>query len=68
MPRQDGYEMFLGQFSNDNFHFTSLVNYQRHQENAASQLTLNHYRELEEEKGKKSVQKANKVTIMLAMC
>jgi len=46
--------MFVGQFSYDEFHFTSLVNYQRHQENAVSQLTLKHYTELEKEKGKKN--------------
>ena len=41
----------MGQFSDDDFHFTSLVNYQRHQANAITQLSLRHYREIENEKG-----------------
>ena len=52
MPRKDGYEMFVGQYSDDEFHFTSLVNYQRHQDNAVVQLSLKHYTELEDDKGK----------------
>nr|CAB3224705.1 ATP synthase mitochondrial F1 complex assembly factor 1-like [Phallusia mammillata] len=51
VPRKDGYEMFVGQFGSNDFYFTSLINYQRHQENAPSQLTLNHYTELLTEKG-----------------
>ncbi|XP_076813198.1 ATP synthase mitochondrial F1 complex assembly factor 1-like [Clavelina lepadiformis] len=51
LPRQDGFEMFVGQFASDEFHFTSLINYQRHRDNAPSQLTLKHYTELENDKG-----------------
>lgn len=43
--------MFIGQFANDDFHFTSLVNYQKHQENAPSLFDMKHYTELEKEKG-----------------
>ena len=46
LPRQDGYEMFIGQFANDVFHFTSLHNYKKLQEFAPDQLTLTHYTEL----------------------
>nr|XP_026690340.1 ATP synthase mitochondrial F1 complex assembly factor 1-like [Ciona intestinalis] len=51
LPRKDGYEIFVGQFSNNDIYFTSLINYQQHKENAPSQLTLNHFTELESEKG-----------------
>ena len=50
VPREDGYEMFVGQFENDVFHFTSLHNYQKLQEFAPDQLTITHYTELQEEK------------------
>jgi len=50
VPRDDGYEMFVGQFENDTFHFTSLHNYQKLQEFAPDQLTVTHYTELQEEK------------------
>lgn len=44
--------MFLGQFTGDDCHFTSLIQYQKHQENAPIQFVVNHYTELIESKGK----------------
>ena len=44
--------MFVGQFADDEFHFTSLLNYQKHQENAPTQFDIKHYTELEDDKGK----------------
>uniref|UniRef100_H2YQP8 ATP synthase mitochondrial F1 complex assembly factor 1 n=1 Tax=Ciona savignyi TaxID=51511 RepID=H2YQP8_CIOSA len=51
LSRKDRYEMFVGQFQDNDIHFTSLINYQRHKEHAPSQLTLNHFTELEADKG-----------------
>lgn len=51
LPKGDGYEMFLKQFSAHSFYFTQLLAYQTHKENAPICLTLDHYTELAEEKG-----------------
>ncbi|KAJ6659511.1 hypothetical protein lerEdw1_018746 [Lerista edwardsae] len=63
LPRKEGYEFFVGQWSSAELHFTSLINIQvgdlvallyflqTHSEAATSQLILYHYPELQEEKG-----------------
>jgi len=51
IPRENGYEMLMCQYSNNDFHFTSLHNYQRYKEYAPNQLTLKHFTELEKDKG-----------------
>lgn len=51
LPRQEGYEFFVGQWSKHELHFTSLINVQTMGENAPSQLVLYHYPELKEDKG-----------------
>ncbi|XP_034561592.1 ATP synthase mitochondrial F1 complex assembly factor 1 [Notolabrus celidotus] len=51
VPQKEGYEYFLGQWSGNELHFTSLINVQMMGENAPSQLILYHYPDLKEEKG-----------------
>ncbi|XP_014376723.1 ATP synthase mitochondrial F1 complex assembly factor 1 isoform X1 [Alligator sinensis] len=51
LPRKEGYEFFVGQWSGAELHFTSLINIQTQGEAAASQLILYHYPELQKEKG-----------------
>ena len=51
VPRDEGYEFMFGQFSGHRCHFTSLINYQQHQENAPVSLTLTHYTDLQKSKG-----------------
>ncbi|XP_011365950.1 ATP synthase mitochondrial F1 complex assembly factor 1 isoform X1 [Pteropus vampyrus] len=51
LPRREGYEFFVGQWSSTELHFTALINIQTRGEAAASQLILYHYPELKEEKG-----------------
>ncbi|KAM4642265.1 ATP synthase mitochondrial F1 complex assembly factor 1 [Discoglossus pictus] len=51
LPRQEGYELFVGQWSGTELHFTSLINIQTAGDSAPSQLILYHYTELQEEKG-----------------
>nr|XP_033772657.1 ATP synthase mitochondrial F1 complex assembly factor 1 isoform X2 [Geotrypetes seraphini] len=51
VPRREGYEFFVGQWSGLQLHFTSLINIQTTRDAAPSQLVLYHYRELQEEKG-----------------
>ncbi|KAJ7332766.1 hypothetical protein JRQ81_014946 [Phrynocephalus forsythii] len=51
LPRKEGYEFFMGQWSGPELHFTSLINIQTLGESAPSQLVLYHYPELQEEKG-----------------
>ncbi|XP_062868793.1 ATP synthase mitochondrial F1 complex assembly factor 1 [Trichomycterus rosablanca] len=50
LPRQEGYEFFLGQWSCQELHFTSLINIQTSGENAPSQLILYHYSDLQKDK------------------
>merc|ERR550525_2073993 len=51
LPRKNGYEFIVVQFLGKCAHFTTLINFQAHQENAPECLTLEHYTELLEEKG-----------------
>ncbi|XP_062995318.1 ATP synthase mitochondrial F1 complex assembly factor 1 isoform X2 [Elgaria multicarinata webbii] len=51
LPRKEGYEFFVGQWSGAELHFTSLINIQTQADAAPSQLILYHYPELQEEKG-----------------
>ncbi|XP_040422171.1 ATP synthase mitochondrial F1 complex assembly factor 1 [Cygnus olor] len=51
LPRKEGYEFFVGQWSGAELHFTSLINVQTQGESAPSQLVLYHYPELQKEKG-----------------
>lgn len=51
LPRKEGYEFFVGQWSGAELHFTSLINIQTQGEAATSQLILYHYAELQEDKG-----------------
>ncbi|NXI59283.1 ATPF1 factor, partial [Chloroceryle aenea] len=51
LPRKEGYEFFVGQWSGPELHFTSLINIQTQGEAAPSQLVLYHYPELQKEKG-----------------
>ncbi|XP_036748820.2 ATP synthase mitochondrial F1 complex assembly factor 1 isoform X2 [Manis pentadactyla] len=51
LPRREGYEFFVGQWTGTELHFTALINIQTRGESAASQLILYHYPELKEEKG-----------------
>ncbi|KAM6220034.1 ATP synthase mitochondrial F1 complex assembly factor 1 [Rhynchocyon petersi] len=51
LPRREGYEFFVGQWTGTELHFTALINIQTRGETAASQLILYHYPELKEEKG-----------------
>lgn len=48
LPRDKGYEYFLCQFSGHEAHFTPLLNYQAHKENAPECLTMTHYIDLKE--------------------
>ncbi|NXS91102.1 ATPF1 factor, partial [Jacana jacana] len=50
LPRKEGYEFFVGQWSGTELHFTSLINIQTQGETAPSQLVLYHYPELQKEK------------------
>jgi len=51
IPRKNGYEFVMVQFINNEAHFTTLISYQAHKENAPECLNLIHYTELMEEKG-----------------
>ncbi|KAM4022355.1 ATP synthase mitochondrial F1 complex assembly factor 1 [Anomaloglossus baeobatrachus] len=51
LPREDGYEFFIGQWSGSELHFTALINIQTAGDSAQSQLILHHYRELQASKG-----------------
>ena len=51
LPRAEGYEFMFSQFSGHRCHFTSLINYQQHQENAPILLTLTHYIDLQNSRG-----------------
>ncbi|MCJ8737703.1 hypothetical protein PDJAM_G00027120 [Pangasius djambal] len=50
LPRKEGYEFFLGQWADQELHFTSLINVQTLRENAPSQLILYHYSDLKQDK------------------
>jgi len=51
LPRDMGYEFTVVQFIGHEAHFTTLINYQAHKENAPECLSMVHYTELAEEKG-----------------
>ena len=51
LPRDQGYEFFVVQFLGQEAHFTSLINYQAHKENAPECLNMIHYPDLAESKG-----------------
>ncbi|XP_048458396.1 ATP synthase mitochondrial F1 complex assembly factor 1 isoform X2 [Rhincodon typus] len=51
LPRQAGYEFFVGQWSATELHFSSLINIQSLGENSPSQLIIYHYPDLQKEKG-----------------
>ncbi|XP_069795056.1 ATP synthase mitochondrial F1 complex assembly factor 1 [Narcine bancroftii] len=51
LPRQTGYEFFVGQWSATELHFSSLINFQSLGENSPSQLIIYHYPDLQKEKG-----------------
>ncbi|XP_017849090.1 ATP synthase mitochondrial F1 complex assembly factor 1 [Drosophila busckii] len=48
LPRSEGFEFFMLQFSANTVHFTPLLAYQVHHENAPECLTLVHYTETED--------------------
>jgi ATP synthase F1 complex assembly factor 1 len=50
LPRDDGFEFFLVQYMNKTFHFTPLIAYQTHKENAPEVLRLICYTDLQESK------------------
>ncbi|KAM3914555.1 ATP synthase mitochondrial F1 complex assembly factor 1 [Leptodactylus fuscus] len=51
LPRAEGYEFFVGQWSGAELHFTALINIQTAGDSAPSQLILYHYSELRADKG-----------------
>ena len=51
LPRKEGYEFVVVQFAGNEAHFTTLINFQAHAENAPECLTLVHYVDLAEDKG-----------------
>jgi len=51
LPRDQGYEFIVVQFLGHEAHFTTLINYQAHKENAPECLNMVHYPELAESKG-----------------
>lgn len=51
LPRDQGYEFVVVQFLGKEAHFTTLINYQAHKENAPECLSMVHYTELAEDKG-----------------
>ncbi|XP_073717455.1 ATP synthase mitochondrial F1 complex assembly factor 1 [Misgurnus anguillicaudatus] len=51
LPQQEGYEFFIGQWSGQELHFTSLINVQTMGDNAPSQVILYHYSDLQKDKG-----------------
>lgn len=51
LPRETGYEFFVGQWSATELHFSSLINVQSLGENSPSQLVIYHYPDLQKEKG-----------------
>ncbi|XP_038649946.1 ATP synthase mitochondrial F1 complex assembly factor 1 isoform X2 [Scyliorhinus canicula] len=51
LPREAGYEFFVGQWSATELHFSSLINLQSLGANSPSQLIIYHYPDLKKEKG-----------------
>ena len=50
LPRDMGYEFIVVQFLGDEAHFSTLINYQAHKENAPECLSMVHYTELVDDK------------------
>ncbi|XP_013790489.1 ATP synthase mitochondrial F1 complex assembly factor 1-like [Limulus polyphemus] len=50
VPRKEGYELFVGQFVQNECHFTQLIKFQSYKENAPPCLTIIHYPELQDTK------------------
>ncbi|XP_023014353.1 ATP synthase mitochondrial F1 complex assembly factor 1 [Leptinotarsa decemlineata] len=50
LPRSQGYEFIMCQFSSNTVHFTPLLYYQVHKENAPECLTITHFDEFKESK------------------
>jgi len=50
LPRTDGYEFFFMQFEDNTFHFTPLIMYQTHKDNAPVALRLINYVDLKHDK------------------
>jgi len=51
LPRDQGYEFIVVQFLGHEAHFTTLINYQAHKENAPECLNMIHYPDLADSKG-----------------
>ncbi|XP_022206362.2 ATP synthase mitochondrial F1 complex assembly factor 1 [Nilaparvata lugens] len=51
LPRKQGYEFIVCQFASNEVHFTPLISYQAHKENAPECLTIIYFPDLEETKG-----------------
>lgn len=51
LPRSQGYEFIMCQFESNIVHFTPLLYFQVHKENAPECLTITHYTEFREDKG-----------------
>lgn len=51
LPRSQGYEFIMCQFEKNSVHFTPLLYFQVHKENAPECLTITHYKEFKDEKG-----------------
>ena len=51
VPRNEGYELMVGEFSEDQFYLTSVIHYQTLGENAPWLIAFTHFTELKESKG-----------------
>ncbi|CAG9765313.1 unnamed protein product [Ceutorhynchus assimilis] len=51
LPRSQGYEFIMCQFEANTVHFTPLLHFQVHKENAPECLTITHYKEFKDDKG-----------------
>ncbi|KAL1491945.1 hypothetical protein ABEB36_012461 [Hypothenemus hampei] len=51
LPRSQGYEFIMCQFESNSVHFTPLLFFQVHKENAPECLTITHYKEFKDDKG-----------------
>lgn len=51
VPRSEGYEFIVVQFSGHQCYFTPLIAFQNYKDNAPPCLTMTHYTELQQEKG-----------------
>ncbi|KAF7270491.1 hypothetical protein GWI33_016557 [Rhynchophorus ferrugineus] len=51
LPRSQGYEFIMCQFEQNTVHFTPLLYFQVHKENAPECLTITHYKEFKDDKG-----------------